>query len=195
MKHHTTFISTTSKDLLDLFSKIDSILHASHKKLHITTLGGASIILQGFRERATRDIDIANNKDATSFQDICNQLGVPVDIITIASTVDFDQASKVPIFNGQSLLIDSVTASDLIKLKLERFRKQDPEDIYAIIEKIKLPYQRFKLLVKDMIPDFVGNPRELQLSATIVVERIYPNQREDFLTSIVPLTTSTTHAP
>ena len=59
----------------------------------------------------------------------------------------------------------SVTVEDLIKLKLERFYKQDPEDIYAILEKTALPYERFKDIVSDMLPDFIGNPRALLLSA------------------------------
>lgn len=69
---------------------------------------------------------------------------------------------------------------DSLKLKLERFRKQDPEDIYAIIEKTAFPYEKFKGLVKEMLPDFIGNPRELVLSAWIVVERMYPAQAADF---------------
>jgi hypothetical protein len=100
--------------------------------------------------------------------------------VSIASTVDFDYAAKIKVFSGKRLTVYSVTPRDLIKLKLERFRKQDPEDIYAVIEKIKLPYEDFKNLVQDMLLDFIGNPRELALSAWIVVERVYGEYRSAF---------------
>ena len=73
-----------------------------------------------------------------------------------------------------------LTAEDLIKLKLERFRKQDPEDIYAILEKTGMGFDRFQSIVKEMLPDFIGNPRELVLSARLVVERMYPNRLGEF---------------
>lgn len=73
-----------------------------------------------------------------------------------------------------------ISKENLLKLKLERFRKQDPEDIYAIIGKANLSYENFKAIVKDMLPDFIGNPHELLLSAWLVVERMYPNQSLDF---------------
>ena len=32
-----------------------------------------------------------------------------------------------------------------------------------------------------MLIDYVGNPRELFLSASVVVERMYPNQIDNFM--------------
>ncbi|MBI5299172.1 MAG: hypothetical protein HY877_02595 [Deltaproteobacteria bacterium] len=72
------------------------------------------------------------------------------------------------------------TAEDLIKLKLERFRKQDPDDIYSIIDKTKLGYENFKNLVLEMLPYYIGNPRGVLLSASEIVERKYPSHLEDF---------------
>lgn len=74
----------------------------------------------------------------------------------------------------------SVTVEDLIKLKLERFYKQDPEDIYAILETTALPYKRFKDIVSEMLTDYIGNPRTLLLSAMVVVETVYPRRKTDF---------------
>lgn len=110
-------------------------------------------------------------------------MGITVDIVAIVSTVDFPNAPKVILFEGRGLTVDSVTPQDLIKLKLERFRKQDPEDIYAIIQKTALSYEDYKALVKNMLPDFIGNGRELLLSAKLVVERMYPEQISDFVIS------------
>ena len=115
-------------DLLKNFQKVDTFLNKQNQKLRIIAIGGVSIILQGFRDRATLDIDIVNNQDAVRFQKICFKLGMDVDIITVASTVDFQNAPTIILFQGKRLTVDSVTPQDLVKLKLERFRKQDPED-------------------------------------------------------------------
>lgn len=77
-------------------------------------------------------------------------------------------------------LLKIFTAEELLKLKLERFRKQDPEDIYAIIEKAGISYDQFKSIAQEMLLFFIGNPRELLLSALIVVERMYPEKQDDF---------------
>ena len=74
----------------------------------------------------------------------------------------------------------SVMTEDLIRLKLERFRKQDPEDIYAIIQKEKLSYESFVALVKEGLSYFVGRPEAYQISAQIVVETVYADHIEDF---------------
>lgn len=168
------------KGLLEIFSKIDSVLQKKKQNLTLITLGGASIILLKIRDRVTMDIDIASNQDAVLFEKICNELGFPVDIITQTSTVDFENEPKIDIFKGKALQVKSITPQNLIKSKLERFYKQDPEDIYATIKKIKLSYESFKALVQEMIPYFIGNPRTLLLSALIVVQTMYADNEADF---------------
>ncbi len=163
-----------------MFEQLDDLLAKRNEKISVTTIGGVSIILQGIRDRSTADIDIAYVGDAIAFQKACPELGFTVDIVTVTSTVDFAHASKINLFRGKALEVNSITAEDLIRLKLERFYKQDPEDIYAIIEKTALPYERFKAIVADMIPDFIGDPRSLLLSGMIVVETIYPENKADF---------------
>lgn len=172
--------SITKQELLELFQKIDTDLTKQHQPVSVTVLGGASIILLGFRERATIDIDIAPSKNARLFESICKHYGLPVDIITIASTVDLHHCSSVTVFQGSQLTVASVTAEDLIRLKLERFRKQDPEDIYAIIQHEGIDYERFKEIAIDMLPDYIGNERELKLSALVVVEQLYADYASDF---------------
>lgn len=172
--------AVTREDLLLMFSELDDLLSKRKKNICVTAIGGVSIILQGIRDRSTADIDIANVGDAIAFQKTCSQLGFSVDIVTVTSTVDFEHASKITLFQGKALEVNSVAAEDLIRLKLERFYKQDPEDIYAIIEKTALSYEHFKAIVVDMIPDFIGDPRSILLSAMIVVETIFPENKTDF---------------
>lgn len=72
------------------------------------------------------------------------------------------------------------TIENLIRLKLERFRKQDPEDIYAIIEKEHLPYENFAQLVEEGLVIYIGRKENYLMSAQIVVETMYPDQVENF---------------
>lgn len=180
MKMKKRYAPVTKDEILSLFAKIDALLTSRHQEMAITVLGGVSIILQGIRDRATADIDIVPSQAANRFVTACAEFGIPVDIVTVASTVDLPHAPKVKLFEGTSLRVDSITLEDLIKLKLERFRKHDPEDIYAMLEKKAVSYEHFKGLVQDMLPDFIGNPREILLSAFIVVERMYPEKGGDF---------------
>ncbi|MFH1830926.1 MAG: DUF6036 family nucleotidyltransferase [Pseudomonadota bacterium] len=179
MKHN---IPATRDELLRIFTQIDKQLCSEKRTMQITVLGGASIILLGLRDRATLDIDIANVDDAAEFQKLCRKKSIPVDIITVSSTVDFDYAETVTVFNGKALVVSSVTPMDLIRLKLERFRKQDADDIEAIIAKTSLPYENFKQIVEDMLLYYIGNPREVLLSALIIAERLYPKDASDFKT-------------
>ena len=180
MRKTKSEIEITREELLRIFADLDHELQQRKRKISVTAIGGVSILLQGIRDRSTRDIDIADTGDAAAFQEACAQKGIPVDIVTISSTVDFLHAPKVVLFCGKALEVHSVTVEDLIKLKLERFYKQDPEDIYAILDKTALPYERFKDIVSDMLPDFIGNPRSLLLSAMVVVETVYPRNKTDF---------------
>ena len=180
MKKRRLLLAVAREDLLNLFSRVDQELSAKGQKLIVTVMGGASIILQGFRDRVTQDIDIAYGKGAEIFRQLCERQGIPVDIISIASTVDFNQQHTLTVFQGKALTVQSVTPEDLIKLKLERFRKQDPEDIYAILERTRMSYEKFASLAKEMLLDFIGNPRELILSARLVIERMYPDKIREF---------------
>lgn len=170
--------------LPDLFEKIEKALAKQGRKIKVVVLGGLAIIAQGFRDRATLDIDIAPSSDAELLETVCHQLAIPVDIVTLATTVDFKNVATHNIFTGKYLTMDAVTAPDLIKLKLERFYKQDPDDIYAILEKTEMPYEDLKVLVLEMFPDFIGDRQKLILSAQIVVERMFPDQVANFKTAL-----------
>lgn len=167
-------------DVLAVFKTIEGELAKTGQKMRVTVLGGISVILQGFIKRATRDIDIAPTTDARAFAKICKKINIPVDIVTIASTVDLVHTTTLNQYSGPFLTVDSVTAPDLIKLKLERFYKHDPEDIFAIIDHTNISYQDFRSLVKEMLTDFIGNPRGPMLSAREVTERKFPAFLEDF---------------
>lgn len=174
------FKAAGKSDLLKVFEKVDSHLKKKGKRLKVKVLGGASILLLGMRNRATADIDIAGTSDAAEFRKICANLDVEVDIITVASTVDLNFCETVGVFAGEFLTVDSVTPTDLVKLKLERFYKQDPEDIYAIIRRENMPFEEFASLAADAVKDYIGNERELILSATIVVEQMWPERAGEF---------------
>jgi hypothetical protein len=167
-------------DVIDAFKKIDEELCRRSKKMKVKILGGASILLLGMRDRVTADIDVAATGDAAEFQKMCIEMGITVDIITISSTVDLGHCAAVNVFNGKSLEVDSVTPKDLLKLKLERFYKQDPEDIYAIIKHESISFEEFRSIVLDMLPYYIGNVRQLIISAQIVVEQIWPSNAAEF---------------
>lgn len=171
----------TRQELLAFLQQLDNDLADQHKRLTVTLLGGAAIILLKIRERAT--IDITPHPDATTFQQMCAKRGIPVDIITISSTVDLHYCPTITVFKGKALTIHTVTPLDLIKLKLERFRKQDPEDIEAILAHESVRYKQFRDIVADMRLDYIGNERELILSAQMVVERLFPEHITDFCTT------------
>ncbi len=166
--------------MLNAFQKIDNDLQKSGKKLKIKTLGGASILLLGMRERVTADIDIASTGDAAEFQKLCTDNNINVDIITVASTVDLTHSPAITVFEGKNLTVESVTPRDLLKLKLERFYKQDPEDIYAIIKHESLSFDEFKTIANEMCLDFIGNVQQLKISAQIVVEQMWPDKAGNF---------------
>lgn len=173
-------IAIRKEDAEHLFKDVEKEFGKLNKKARIIVVGGMAIILQGIRQRATLDIDVAPTEDATLFREICAKLNIPVDIITIASTVDLVYAPTITVYSGNHLTIDSVTPENLIKLKLERFFKQDPEDIYAIIDYLSMTYDVFRNLVRDMLVDFIGNPRSLILSALQVAEIKYPDCAKTF---------------
>ncbi|MDO8519373.1 MAG: DUF6036 family nucleotidyltransferase [Deltaproteobacteria bacterium] len=164
----------TKNEIPLLFEKIDIELGKQKRKVRVTVLGGFAVILQGYRERATLDIDIAPDADANLFSQVCRSLNIPVDIVTVTSTVDLAHTATARVFSGAFLVVDAVKGEDLIRLKLERFRKQDPEDIYAMIDSMQLSYEKFEEMVKDMLIDYVGNPQNLILSAEEIVQRKYP---------------------
>lgn len=164
----------------NLFIRIDNELKNLQKKVTITLLGGVAIIMQGIRDRATLDFDVAPTKDALLFKKICENINIQVDIVTVASTVDIVHAEASIIYQGKYLVARVILPKDLLRLKLERFFKQDPEDIYAIINYLSLPYEAFKEIILDILPDYIGNARTLLLSALQVVQVKYHSHEKEF---------------
>lgn len=91
MKKKAQFTPIKYSALPDLFQKIEMALAKKKQTVGVVVIGGLAIIAQRFRQRATLDIDIAQNRDAGIFVKICNQLAIPVDVITVSSTVDLNQ--------------------------------------------------------------------------------------------------------
>ncbi|OGQ04712.1 MAG: hypothetical protein A2W61_05960 [Deltaproteobacteria bacterium RIFCSPLOWO2_01_44_7] len=180
MKQNNKIKVLTKEIVLALLPKIDHELAKQNKQIQVTLLGGVALLLQNFITRSTNDIDVFPNKDADYFEKVCRKLKIPVQIVALTSTVDSQNASVVNNYRGRFLTIDSIPAEDLIRSKLERFLKHDPDDIYAVIDHVQLPYEKFKAIVQEMLSYFIGNPRSLILSSQIVVERKYPQHLEDF---------------
>ena len=87
--------------------------------------------------------------------------------------MDFSEGEKIEVFKGQKLIVFSVNEKDLIKLKLERFRKQDPVDIDCIIQKFGIDFVTYREIVMEAIKDYVGNTRIFALSALHVADKHY----------------------
>lgn len=166
--------------ILEILQDIDDYFTKKREQVKVTAIGGVVIVLQDFQSRATNDLDVAPISDAKRLLKACDKLGIKAQVVTLASTVDFNEVEKVLLFSGKALTFSGVGADDLIRLKLERFKKQDPEDIYAIIGKEKFPYERFVALVNQGKNDFIGRVDEYLISAQLVVERMYPGKLEDF---------------
>ncbi len=161
------------KDLDDYFTK-------KGERIAVTAIGGIVIVLQDFQPRSTNDLDVAPVSDADRLLEACARLGINAQVVTLVSTVDFNDIERIPLFAGKALTLSGVGAEDLIRLKLERFAKHDPEDIYAIIQREKFPYERFAALVKEGRNLFIGRVEEYLVSAQLVVERMYPEKFENF---------------
>ena len=157
-------------DIQQIFTAVDNELLSPAE---ITVIGGVSLIMLDIVERSTVDIDLANIGNVDAFKKIADRLGYLVDVVTISTTVDFHSPDKYKIFHGKNLAVFSVNERDLIKLKLERYRKQDPQDIDKIIQKIKMPFSEFRNLALEAVRDFVGHPRTFALSILMAAENHY----------------------
>jgi hypothetical protein len=166
--------------IMEILQDLDDYLARKGEKVVVTAIGGIVIVLQDFQPRSTNDLDVAPVSDADRLLKACEKLGIKAQIVTLSSTVDFNTIERLPLFTGKVLTLYGVGAEDLIRLKLERFKKHDPEDIYAIIRKEKFSYEQFVALVNEGKGCFVGRVEEYLVSAQLVVERMYPDKFDDF---------------
>ncbi len=167
--------------ILGILQDLDDYFVKKGEKVAVTAIGGVVIVLQGFQQRSTNDLDLAPVLNSGRFLDACGRLGINAQIVTLCSTVDFNDVETVRVFAGKALTVNGVGAEDLIRLKLERFQKHDPEDIYAVIQKENFPYERFVALVQEGKGYFIGRVDEYLVSAQLVVERMYPDKFEEFI--------------
>lgn len=166
--------------IVQILRDLDDHLVQRRERASVIAIGGVVIVLQDFQLRSTNDLDMAPVSGADCLLKACSRLGINAQVVTLASTVDFQEVETIRLFSGKALTLDGVGAEDLIRLKLERFRKHDPEDIYAIIQKEKFPYEKFAAIIREGKIDFVGRTEEYLLSAQLVVERMYPDRLKDF---------------
>lgn len=162
--------------------RIDAELtRKKEKPLKIVLIGAATMLMLDIRDRGTTDIDLAPCLDAKRFQNIAEKLGFSVDIVSVTTTVDFVVADTREVFRGNTLCALSVNELDLLKLKLERFRKQDPADIDAIIKKFAVDYKTYKNLALEAAKDFVGNSRRFSLQLLQAAAEHYRREEVDEL--------------
>ena len=166
--------------ILEILGDLDDYFVKKGETVVVTAIGGIAIVLQDFQPRSTNDLDMAPVSDAERLLKACGRLGIKAQVVTLVSTVDFNDIERIQLFVGKALTLYGVGAEDLIRLKLERFEKHDPEDIYAIIRKEKFPYERFAALVKEGKDYYIGRVEEYLVSAQLVVERMYPENFKNF---------------
>ena len=172
------------EDLIQFFRNLDLELTRRKKHLNCTLLGGAAIILLNFKDRSTRDIDVPSSQDELDFLIQSGiKYGIEVQPIAITTTVNFLECEKQKVFFGKYLEVQTISAQDLIKSKLERYQKQDLDDIDTIIKKINLSFEGFAKLFGEMLQDFVGSTDRLTMQARNVVEYNYPDRVEWFYRS------------
>ncbi len=110
---------------------------------------------------------------ADDFKKISLKMGILAEIVTIGTTVDYDDYESRQVFAGKNLKIHALSGVDLIKSKIERYRKQDPDDIRRILEKTSLPIEAFIHMAGEMLLDYVGNSSVLRTTLEIIVEEQY----------------------
>jgi len=165
----------------NFFRSFDEELAAKNIQASYLILGGAALVMLEFIDRSTEDIDVVH--DGGNFdlmEEAAGKYGIVIDRVTQCTTVDFEECSKEEIFSGKFLKIRSISPQDLLKSKIERFQKQDPADVNAILDNLKLKYADFKSLFSEMSLDYVGNLDRLKTNARIVVERRFAEMADDF---------------
>ncbi len=181
MKKNKKNKELTRKDFVDFFDRFETELGSKKTTASYVILGGAALVLLDFIERSTEDLDIAKPfGDRELLLEAAEKFGIKIDWVTQCTTVDFEECPKEMVYSGNWLKVSSLNPRDLLKSKLERFQKQDPQDINAILTKLPLGYEEFKKIFSEMLQDFVGNQDQLKMKARTVVERKFPDQAKDF---------------
>lgn len=176
-----TIKELTKKDLDEFFVRFEAELDQKKTVASYIILGGAALVLLEFIQRSTEDLDIAKSiGDRELIVKAAEKFGIEIDWVTQCTTVDFDECPKELVYSGTWLKVSSIGPRDLLKSKLERFEKQDPQDINAILDKLPLGYEEFKKIFSEMLQDFVGNQDQLKMKARTVVERKFQDNAKDF---------------
>ncbi|MCB1215125.1 MAG: hypothetical protein KDK66_06580 [Deltaproteobacteria bacterium] len=167
--------------LFDFFEKMEVALAKQKKFSEVTLLGGTSLIILGIRDRVTWDVDILPaGKNIELFLKLAIKLKMPVDVVSLTSKIDLAASPKTLVYQGKYLQISSIGAEALLQSKLERYAKQDPEDLIALSKKMELSYKKFLVIFKEMIIDYVGNPDRFLIQVRDFVELVFPENLEDF---------------
>jgi hypothetical protein len=178
---NTKIKELTKKELHHFFKWFDEELKEKKDYANYTILGGAALVLLEIIDRSTADIDIVVEKvNPDLINEAAEKFGIEIDRVTQCTTVDFNDCPTEPIFIGDFLKIFSIQPRDFLKSKIERFEKQDPQDINALLKVLKLSYSEFKTLFSEMLQYFVGNEDRLKMKARTIVERNFSEDTKDF---------------
>ena len=184
MKKNKKIKELTKKDLNDFFERFEEELGRKKTAASYVILGGAALVLLDFIERSTEDLDIAKEEgDRGLISEAAEKYGIKIDWVTQCTTVDFVECPKEIVFLKKQLKVSSINPRDLLKSKIERFEKQDPEDINAILDKLQMSYEELKNIFAEMLQEFVGNQDRLKIKARILVERKFSEHAPDFYRS------------
>lgn len=184
MKKNKKIKELTKKDLNEFFERFEEELGRKKTAASYVILGGAALVLLNFIERSTEDLDIAKAEgDRGLIVEAAEKFGIKIDWVTQCTTVDFVECPKEIVFSGKQLKVSSINPQDLLKSKIERFEKQDPQDINAILDKLQLGYEELKKIFAEMLQDFVGNQDQLKMKARTIVERRFSEHAKDFYRS------------
>jgi len=170
----------THKELLEFFEWFDGKLLLQDLTASYTILGGAALLMLGIISRSTADIDLPAQKMEGLIHEAGQEFGIEIHTVTQCTTVDFAECPKEIVFEGKALQIFSIHPKELLKSKLERYQKQDPQDIKDILSYSKLSYSEFEEIFSEMLKYWVGHPNRLIMHGRNVVERHFPENAKQF---------------
>jgi hypothetical protein len=149
------------QELFQNLETLDADLMASYGlkvSFEITIVGSGALILLGAlsAERATTDIDVLEaSNEIMKFLDRYN-MSADVGTFAYAFPQNWRQRRQKLAFEGECLVVYTLSFEDLVISKLMAYRKTDKLDLEALSKSTMLDWERLKALI--------DNPVELQIN-------------------------------
>ena len=118
-------------ELISCFERLDeraSFMFPNHKRLYLVLVGGSSLILRNYIDRATDDIDAI--MVSAELNDLINSYGINSNVQAYMTSFPYDFEDRLELL-WSGVLVDVFAASleDIVIAKLCSFRDTDSEDI------------------------------------------------------------------